>query len=347
MGLFLAPRPYTHIGYNAAIENRHDIRKGKYTVQVLVTGAGGFVGPYLIRHLQAVDPNIIVHGSVHHVLEHTKQGNVTYHQTNLLDYDATLNLLKQSQAEVIYHLAGQSSPSKALKDVWHTLESNIRIQLNLFQACIELDIRPRILIISSGDIYAGSLFRSTTIPIDENAELRPGNPYALSKATQDLMGLQYFLSHKLPIIRVRAFNHTGPRQRPFFVAPDFALQIAKIEADLQDPVMRVGNLEAQRDFTDVRDIVHAYYLLALKGELGEAYNVSSNVAYSIQYLLDTLLSYTDAEIKVEIDPARFRPVDVPIVQGDNSKLVNLTGWQPSIKFEQTLHDLLNDCRERV
>jgi GDP-4-dehydro-6-deoxy-D-mannose reductase len=162
-----------------------------------------------------------------------------------------------------------------------------------------------------------------------------------------MMGLQYFLSYQLPIVRVRPFNHTGPGQRETFVAPDFALQIAKIEAGLQEPIMLVGNLEAKRDFTDVRDVVRAYHLLMKQGKPGETYNVSSNKAYSIQYLLDTLLSFTDAKIQVQIDPTKMRPVDVPLVQGDYRRLHDLTGWQPAIPFEETLRDLLNDYHQRV
>lgn len=315
-------------------------------MQVLITGAGGFVGQHLIQHIQSLDTEATIHGSL--LLQNESNvPDVTYHQVDLRDYDAVLACLDIVKPDLIYHLAGQSSPGKALHAVWQTLETNIRILLNIFEACIALNLKPRILSIGSGDIYAGGVSGSAKIPFDESAELRPGNPYALSKVTGDLMGLQYFLSHQLPVIRVRPFNHTGPQQRTSFVAPDFALQIAKIETNLQAPVMRVGNLEGKRDFTDVRDIVRAYVLLADKAEPGEAYNVSSNKAYSIQYLLDTLLSYTDADITVEIDPAKFRPVDVPIVQGDNTRLLQLTGWQPTIGFEQTLHDLLEDCRERV
>lgn len=315
-------------------------------MQVIVTGAGGFVGPHLIQHIQDVEPQANIYGCTR-LLQENLIRDVAYQQIDLKDYDAVHDWIAAIQPDLIYHLAGQSSPSKALNAVWETIETNIRIQLNIFQACIDLNIKPRIITISSGEIYTGGISDPATMPVNETAELRPSNPYALSKATQDLMGLQYFLSHQLPIIRVRPFNHTGPHQRASFVAPDFALQIAKIEVGLQSPLMRVGNLQAQRDFTDVRDVVRAYVLLSQLGKAGETYNVSSNKTYSIQALLDTLLSFTDSDITVEIDPKRFRPVDVPVVQGDNTRLVALTGWQPTINFEQTLHDLLQDCRERV
>lgn len=317
-------------------------------MQVLVTGAGGFVGRHLVQHLATMQPNAEIHGTVYTSSEREGLSQAaTFHQLDLLDEQAVHTLLADLKPNAIYHLAGQSSPSKALKAVWRTLETNIRAQLNLLQICIDLAIAPRIITISSGDIYCGGASEPSIMPVDESAEIRPSNPYSLSKVTQDMMGLQYFLSHQLPIIRVRPFNHTGPGQRETFVAPDFAMQIAKIETGLQEPSMSVGNLEAQRDFTDVRDVVRAYHLLMEKGEPGEAYNVSSNKAYSIQYLLDTLLSFTDVDIQVKIDPAKMRPVDVPLVQGDYRRLHELTGWQPSISFEGTLRDLLDDCRQRV
>ncbi|MGJ3241016.1 MAG: GDP-mannose 4,6-dehydratase [Anaerolineae bacterium] len=315
-------------------------------MQVLITGAGGFVAPHLIQHIQLTQPDAIIHGS-YHAQQPDTLDDVHYYQLDLLDYHAVRMWLETVQPDVVYHLAGQSSPGRAFDAKWRTLETNIRIQHNLLEAYLALNMRPRTLIMSSGYIYCGGSLTPDHMPVNETAELRPNNPYALSKVTQDLMGLQYFLSHRLPIIRVRPFNHTGPGQQPAFVAPDFALQIARIEAGLQEPVMWVGNLEAQRDFTDVRDVVRAYILLSQYGQAGIAYNVASNQAYSIQQVLDTLLSFTQAHITVEVDPSKFRPVDIPIVQGDNTRLVQLTGWQPTIPFEQTLHDLLEDCRKRV
>jgi GDP-4-dehydro-6-deoxy-D-mannose reductase len=317
-------------------------------MRILVTGAGGFVGRHLVEHLANVQPNADIHGTIY--IPSEEEGlsqKATFHLLDLLDEQAVYALLAELKPDAIYHLAGQASPSKALKAVWRTLEINIHAQLNLLQICIDLNLVPRIITISSGEIYCGGVSEPNMMPVDEKAEIRPGNPYALSKVTQDMMALQYFLSHQLPIIRIRPFNHTGPGQSESFVAPDFALQIAKIEANLQEPVMLVGNLEARRDFTDVRDVVRAYHLLMERGEPGVAYNVSSNKAYSIQYLLDTLLSFTDAKIEVKSDSAKMRPVDVPLVQGDYTRLHELTAWQPSIPFDQTLRDLLDDYRQRV
>jgi GDP-4-dehydro-6-deoxy-D-mannose reductase len=323
-------------------------RKAKLRVRILVTGAGGFVGRHLMRHLIQTQTQASLHGTIYSDTERNGLASeAQFHLVDLLNAESVKSLLETVQPDAIYHLAGQSSPSKALHAVWRTLEINIRAQLNLLQSCLDLGIKPRIITISSGEIYCGGYLDPNTMPVNEDSPLRPSNPYALSKVTQDMMGLQYFLSHQLPIIRVRPFNHTGPGQLESFVAPDFALQIAKIEAGMQEPKMMVGNLAAKRDFTDVRDIVRAYALLMEKGAEGEAYNVASNKAYSIQALLDTLLSFTKSKISVQVDEARFRPVDLPLVQGDYSRLHALTGWQPAIPFETTLRDLLDDCRQRV
>jgi GDP-4-dehydro-6-deoxy-D-mannose reductase len=185
------------------------------------------------------------------------------------------------------------------------------------------------------------------VPISEDAPLRPSSPYSVSKAAQDLLGLQYFLSHQFPVLRARAFNHIGPGQSDRFVAPAFAIQIARIESGQQVPTLYVGDLSDRRDFTDVRDIVRAYALIMERGTPGEVYNVASGEARSIQSLLDTLLKHTTARIDVQVDPQRLRPSRIPILQGDCARLKNATGWQPVIPFEQTLRDVLEDCRQRV
>jgi GDP-4-dehydro-6-deoxy-D-mannose reductase len=228
---------------------------------------------------------------------------------------------------------------------WETLENNILAQLNLIQAFLNLGIQPRLLVVSSAEIYGP--VHADQLPIREDAPLRPTNPYGVSKVAQDMLGLQYYLSHTLPIVRVRPFNHIGPGQSEGFVAVDFAIQIARIEHGLQAPVIRVGNLAAQRDFTDVRDVVRAYWLLMEKAVPGEVYNVASGQAYSIQYLLDVLLSYSTTPIEVQTDPARMLPIDVPVIRGDASRLRQATGWGVTIPFEQTLLDVLNDCRQRI
>jgi GDP-4-dehydro-6-deoxy-D-mannose reductase len=161
-----------------------------------------------------------------------------------------------------------------------------------------------------------------------------------------MLGYQYWMSFKLPVIRTRGFNHEGPRRGPVFVCSDFAKQIADIEKGRRPPVVRVGNLDARRDFTDVRDIVRAYWLALEKGEPGEVYNLCSGRAWTIREMLDMLLAMSTAKIKVETDPARMRPSDVPVLLGDATRFRNRTGWEPAIPFEQTMRDLLAYWRER-
>ena len=315
-------------------------------MRILVTGGSGFAGQYLLDYLQQVEPEAKLIATTIDVAPTNPQlATVDWVVVNLLDTQAVFDLLKNHQPDIIYHLAALSAPSKALTAAWQTLENNVKMQFNLIHACIELNISPQILLITSGDIY--DTRSNTGDPIAEETPLCANNPYALSKITQDMMGLQYYLSHQLPIIRIRPFNHTGAGQALGFVAPDFAMQIARIEAGLQEPIIRVGNLEAYRDFSDVRDVVKAYYFISKYGEAGEAYNVASGKATSIAMLLQQLIDATDIDIDVQVDTAKLRPVDTPIIVGSAQKLTTLTGWQPTIDIQTTLHDLLHDCRERV
>lgn len=314
-------------------------------MRILITGASGFAGQHLLRYLAAVQPQAELHGTLFRADESKLFPAATYHRLDLCQPGEVQELVQRLCPDAIYHLAAQSAPARALKSPWYTLETNIRAQLNLLQSCVDSNLGPRILVITSSEVYG--IVKPEEMPITENHAMRPANPYSLSKITQDLMGWQYFMAHKLPVIRVRAFNHIGTGQSSDFVAADFALQIARIETGQQPPIMRVGNLNAQRDFTDVRDTVRAYYLLMQSGIPGEAYNVATGVPHSIQELLDILLSYSTTSIQVEADPKRMRPSDIPILQGDNTKLRTLTGWQPSIPFAKTLRDVLNDFRQRV
>lgn len=314
-------------------------------MRILITGVAGFVGRHLFNTLCRRYPDAIIHGTA--IDEPPKMGNdrLKYHLIDLKNSAVIHDLIADVQPDQIYHLAAQASPRRSFAIPWETLENNIKAQLNIIQACIALKLQPRILVISSAEIYGP--VRPEEQPITENTPLRPTNPYGVSKVAQDMLGLQYFLSHKLPILRVRPFNHFGPGQSEGFVATDFAVQVARIEAGLQENVIEVGNLSAQRDFTDVRDVVEAYVRIVENGIAGEVYNVASGTPYSIQYLLDTLLKYSTAEIKVKVSEARMLPIDVPIVRGDSTRLRNLTGWQPTIPFETTMLDVLNDWRNRV
>ena len=314
-------------------------------MRILITGVAGFVGRHLFKTLCNQYPDAVMHGTTIDQPPQRGDDRLQYHVIDLKNYNAIHELLAQVQPDQIYHLAAQSSPRKSFVIPWETLENNIKGQLNIIQACIALSLQPRILVISSAEIYGP--VQPDQLPINEDAPLRPTNPYGVSKVAQDMLGLQFYLSHKLPILRVRPFNHFGPGQSEGFVATDFAVQVARIEAGLQDSVIEVGNLSAERDFTDVRDVVRAYTQIMDKGTSGEVYNVASGKPYSIQYLLEVLLKYSTAAIRIEVSPARMMPIDVPIVCGDATRLSRLCGWQPIIPFETTLLDVLNDWRSRV
>ncbi|HEU5086075.1 MAG TPA: GDP-mannose 4,6-dehydratase, partial [Roseiflexaceae bacterium] len=241
-----------------------------------------------------------------------------------------------------FHLAGQSNVPRSFQNPAETLYINIFSELHLFEALLELKQNPVVLITGSNEIYGQ--VRPDELPVGEQTPLRPVNPYAVSKAAQDLLAFQYHVAHKLRTIRLRPFNHIGPRQAESFVASAFAAQIARIEAGLQEPRLRVGNLAAERDFTDVRDIVQAYILAATHGEPGAAYNIGSGHAVSIRWLLDTLIGHSSAAIEVESDPARMRPADVPRVVCDARFFHEHTGWEPHIPLTRTLADILNYWR---
>ncbi len=313
-------------------------------MRVLITGAGGFVGHHLSAQIGGSQPDARMTGTTFFPSETVHRAVHDQHRIDLKEYNSVRRLLADCQPDAIYHLAAQAFVPRSFEDPWETLENNIRAQLNIIRACLDLQIRPRILIVSSAEIY-GAVAPGRQ-PMSEETAIRPTNPYSVSKVAQDMLGLQYFLSHNLPIMRARPFNHIGPGQNDRFVAPAFAKQIAAIEEGRSDAVIYVGNLEAKRDFTDVRDIVRAYHMIVQKGAPGEAYNIASGAAHSIRHLLDTLLHLSDIEIEVRVDPARLRPVDVPEIRGDSSKLRRDTGWQPVYAFEATIRDVLDDSRAR-
>lgn len=316
-------------------------------MRALITGIGGFVGRHLTQQLLK-DPDVTIIGAVIEPLEqHQALSNlsVELHRIDLNDEDEVSQLLRETRPNHIYHLAAQTFVPESFEHPWLTLSNNIHSQLNLLHAIVKLDLDARILVVGSSEVYG--LIAPEDNPIDEDQPLCPANPYSVSKVAQDMLGLQYYLSHDVASIRVRPFNQIGPGQNTRFVAPSFAHQIAAIEKGDAAPVVYVGALDARRDFTDVRDMVHAYRLLMKRGEPGQVYNVGRGEAHSIQELLDILLHLSDAPIQIEFDTARTRPVDVPLVVCDARKICAATGWKPSYTFEQTLMDVLADARARV
>jgi len=315
-------------------------------LRALITGISGFVGAHLAEYLLH-ETDCEVAGTVFGPMD-----SIAHLRRRLQLYPAELShlevvsfILADAKPDLIFHLAAQPLPALSFKDPWFTLENNIRMQLNLLEAMQQLSLPARILVVGSGEEYG--LIRPQDLPVTEEAPLRPMNPYAVSKVAQDMLGLQYFLSYGVEAIRVRPFNHIGPGQRLGFVVPDLAKQVAEAEAGKRDPVIAVGSLDVSRDFSDVRDVVHAYYLALTKGEAGEVYNVGSGNAHSIRFILDGLLRLSLVPLKYRQDAERVRPVDVPCVQADVSKLRAATGWEPLIPIERSLADILDYWRTRV
>ncbi|MBL8133722.1 MAG: GDP-mannose 4,6-dehydratase [Anaerolineae bacterium] len=311
-------------------------------MRILITGVGGFVGGHLVEILRSHHPNADLHGVY---IAPIDDPLVAAHVLDLRDETEVRRLIGEIRPDQIYHLAGQANVRQSLDSPWDTLEHNLRPQLNLTLAALDAGISPRILVVSSGEVYDAGAAAET--PFSETTALFPSNPYGVSKIAQEMLAIQYFRSHGIPFLRARPFNHFGPGQRTGFVVPDFATQIARIEAGLQPPVMRVGNLSAERDFLDVRDVVRAYVLIMAHGEPGQVYNVASGKVTTIQAILDTLMALSTVRISQEVDPARFRPNSQPRTWGDAGSLQRLTGWQPEIDLRQTLKDVLDECRARV
>lgn len=313
-------------------------------MKALITGVNGFVGRYLSKYLFI--QGIEIYGTyLRKANIDTINKDIKVFNMDITNKDEVLKVLRKVEPDYIFHLAAQSSAGLSWKEPQMTMNVNINGTINLLEGVRELRLKSRILLIGSSEEYG--FVKPEDIPVNENQVLKPGNPYAISKIAQSMIGQVYSRAYDMDIVIVRAFNHIGPGQSPVFVVSDFAKRITEIEKRILEPVLLVGNLEAQRDFTDVRDIVRAYYQLALKGKKGEIYNVGTGNSYKIQYILDVLLSLSDAKIEVKTDPNRMRPSDVPIIQCDNTKLVNLTLWKPKYTIEETLKDVLNYWREIV
>jgi GDP-4-dehydro-6-deoxy-D-mannose reductase len=277
-------------------------------------------------------------------IEHL-DGKIQLREADLRDYTSIHQVLEEVEPDAIFHLAAQSFVPTSWRAPAETLSTNIIGQTHIFEAVRALQQDPVIQIAGSSEEYG--LVLPDEVPIKETNPLRPLSPYAVSKVAQDLLAYQYHQSYGLKTVRTRGFNHTGPRRGDVFVTSNFAKQIASIEAGLQEPVIRVGNLESVRDFTDVRDTVRAYWLAVEKGRPGEVYNIASGREITIRQLLDNLVALSRTQVEVEVDPERLRPSDVEVLIGDASKFHADTGWEPTIPLEQTLEDLLDFWRERV
>jgi GDP-4-dehydro-6-deoxy-D-mannose reductase len=318
------------------------------SLTVLVTGIGGFVGShfaeYALGHGAVVIGSRLPGGSTE-AIAHI-QNDLQLFDVDLRDPAAVRHLVDRSAPDWIIHLAAQSFVGTSWEAPAETLTNNVLSQLYVLEAVRQAGAQPRFLVVGSGDEYGD--VQESELPIDEDVPFRPLSPYAVSKVTQDLMGYQYWRSYGLPVIRARAFNHEGPRRGEAFVTSSFARQIVEIEAQLREPVIRVGNLKARRDFTDVRDIVRGYWRLLQAGRAGDVYNLCSGRAWSIQGILDFLVAEARAgDIEIREDPALIRPVDVPVLVGNADKIRKAVGWRAEIPFEQTLRDMLEYWRVHV
>ena len=312
-------------------------------MKALIVGGAGFVGSYLIDHLRGKCKWSISVTKMAH--ENINNSNIDIFDLNILCKDDIVKLLTQIKPDYIFHLAAQSSVALSWKNPALTIDVNIKGSVNLLDAVRELDYKPRILLIGSGEEYGH--INAYETPIRENNATRPGNIYAATKVAQNLIGKIYSDAYQMDIVMVRAFNHIGPNQASLFVVADFCKQVAEIEKGIKEPIIKVGNLSAKRDFTDVRDVVKAYALLVQKGKSGETYNVGSGKAISIEDILKLILSMSHANINVEIDENKLRPVDVPIIEADVTKITQATGWNKVIKLEETIADTLNYWRLNI
>jgi len=305
--------------------------------RAFITGVSGFVGPYLASHLAA--NGFEVFGIDR---KGSRVAGCSVKKCDITDYDSLFAIVARLKPDVVFHLAGQSSVARSWDEPELTMKVNVGGTKNLFEAISAAKLSPRVLLVSSAEIYG----IPKKLPITEEHPLSPISPYGESKVEQEKLASEFVAKRKLNIVTARSFNHTGPGQPPDFVCSNFARQIADIEKGRQQPVIKVADRNVKRDFSDVRDVVAAYLLLVEKGVNGGVYNVCSGQAFTIGEILAKLLKLSAAKVRVEPDPFKMKNSVVPILHGDNSKLVKATGWKPAIGIDKTLSDILEYWRKR-
>lgn len=315
--------------------------------KALITGIAGFAGSHLAELLLTKGYEVYGLCRPRSKTDHIESIKSKLHleDADLLDSHSLYTTIARIKPDYIFHLAAQSFVPTSWVSPSVTLEVNVVGSGNLFEAVRQVGIDPVIQLACSSEEY-GLVFPNE-IPIKETNPLRPQSPYAVSKVAMDYLGYQYFCSYKMRIIRTRGFNHTGPRRGETFVTSNFAKQIALIEKNKQEPYISVGNLETQRDWTDVRDMVRGYLVAVEKCDPGEVYNICTGRAIKVGDMLTMLLTFSTVKATIRPDPLRLRPSDVPVLIGDNTKFVSKTSWKPDIAFEKTMEDLLNYWRARV
>ena len=321
-------------------------------MKVFITGITGFVGSHLVDYILANQSETDVSGLVRwrspmENLNHVPVDKIKLFYGDLMDLGSLIRILKEINPDVIFHLAAQSYVPTSFDAPVDTLQTNIIGTTNLLEAVRINALDPVVHICSSSEVYGQ--VRKDEIPINEDCPLRPASPYAVAKAGEDMIALQYWISYGIKTLRTRMFTHTGPRRGKVFVVSAFARQIALIEKGEQEPVLKVGNLDSVRTFADVRDAVRAYWLLVNECEPGEVYNVGGDRTMNIGEMLDMLLHFSSVgdNIGIEVDPKLIRPSDVTLQIPDSSKFTKATGWKPEIKFEKTLEDTLNYWRDHL
>lgn len=310
-------------------------------MNILITGLTGFVGKHLAKEVIDNSNSNIFGTSYGSNNSDDLDKGITILHGDLRDKEFVSQVITESKPEVIYHLAALSSGKDSFHQASEVVLNNLRVQLNIFDEVLKQKLDSKILIIGSAEEYGN--VSDEKIPIDEQVSLNPISPYGLSKVAQDLSALTYFHSFGLKVIRLRSFNHTGPGQINKFVVPAFAKQIVNPETK----VIKVGNLEAVRDFTDVRDVVKAYRLASEKCEIGEVYNIGSGSGYKIQWILEKMIELSKRDIEVQVDKDLLRPADIPVTICNCEKFIKKTGWEIQIPIEKTLEDILNYWRNKI